>query len=56
MLQNLQPSFIMREGGANVNDIPKIHMSESASNDYCIHVEIHGLQVPLFFAEGLFLL
>ena len=47
MYDNLIPPFILRESGAMVNDIAKIHCPEPTNNDHCITFEDSDLKIPL---------
>ena len=44
---NLIPPFIMRAGGVQVNDIPKIHCDDPTKHDHCISFNDIDLRIPL---------
>ena len=44
---NLIPPFIMRAGGVQVNEVPKIHCDDPTSNDHCISFKDIDLRIPL---------
>ena len=47
MQHNLIPPFIMREGGVQVNDIPKIHCTDPDIDDHCISFKDTELRIQL---------
>ena len=47
MQHNLIPPFIMREGGVQVNDIPKMHCTDPDIDDHCISFKDTELRIPL---------
>jgi len=47
MDHNLIPPFIMRTGGAVVNDVPKIQCEDPAVDDHCIPFDDSDLWIPL---------
>ena len=47
MENNLIPPFIMRQGGAIVNDIPKIQCLDPSIDDHCIKFTTCDLRIPL---------
>ena len=44
---NLIPSFIMRQGGVIVNDVPKIQCQDPSIDDHCISFSTCDLRIPL---------
>ena len=44
---NLIPPFIMRAGGVQVNEVPKIHCDDLTTNDHCISFKDIDLRIPL---------
>jgi hypothetical protein len=47
MVNNLIPPFIMRAGGAIVNDTAKIHCIDPTIDDHCIFFRTSDLRIPL---------
>ena len=47
MKHNLIPPFIMREGGVDVNDVPKIHCKDPTVHHHCLTFPSIDLRVPL---------
>ena len=47
MNHNLIPSFIMREAGVVVNDVPKIHCEKPYIEDHSILFKDANLRIPL---------
>ena len=47
LTHNLIPPFIMRAGGATVNDTAKIHCNDPTVNDHCIIFKNADLRIPL---------
>ena len=47
MTHNLIPPFIMRAGGATVNDTAKIYCPDPTVNDHCILFKNADLTIPL---------
>ena len=46
MQHNLVPNFIMRESGATVNYVAKIHFPFPSADDHCISFVSSDLQIP----------
>ena len=47
MEKNLLPPFILREAGLQVNDVPKIHISDPSTSDHTIQFQKDELTIPL---------
>jgi hypothetical protein len=47
MDNNLIPPFVMREAGIQVNDIPKIHLTDPSIDDHAITFPETGFRIPL---------
>ena len=47
MDNNPIPTFIVREGGAMVHDVPKIHVNDPGVNYHSILFPVYGLQIQL---------
>lgn len=53
MRHHLVPPFILRETGATVNEVPKIHCKEPSPGDHTIWFKKSGIRIPLEL-DGIF--